>query len=425
MAGRLLSKILSFVVHIGADPNDTEDVRLQKTLLVFSSLMIGSLAIAWGSIYLAYGERLAATIPLSYTVLSYLSIAFFARTHRYRFFRASQLLFPLLLPFLLMIELGGFKNSSAVVLWSLTSPLGALFFVGLRQAVGWFLAFLGLVAAGAFLEPYIRPTNNLPPVLVNVFFVMNINCTSAVAFVLLQYFVGQKNTSLRLLKLEQKKSENLLLNILPKDIANILKNDNRTIADHYDGASILFADAVDFTPLSAHMTPVGLVDLLNDVFSYFDTLVEKYNLEKIKTIGDFYTVAAGVPHPRPDHAHALVRMALEMNNYVSHHDFHGHRLSFRIGINSGAVVAGVIGRKKFIYDLWGDAVNTASRMEAHGVGGKIQITQTTYELIKDSFMCAPRGKIHVKGKGDMNVWHVLEKRASALNTKGLGAGLDI
>jgi guanylate cyclase len=204
-------KFVSLIASIGVDPNDSEDIRLQKTLLVFSSLMMASLSIVWGSIYLAFGERLAASIPLSYTALSYLSIAFFARTRRYEFFRASQLLFPLLLPFLLMLALGGFVNSSAVVLWSLTSPLGALLFAGRRQAVGWFLAYLALVAIGAFLEPFLRPTNNLPPVMAVIFFVMNIGCTSTVAFVLLQYFVSQKNATLRLLHLEQEKSENLLL----------------------------------------------------------------------------------------------------------------------------------------------------------------------------------------------------------------------
>lgn len=414
MFGRLLSNGVSLIARIGADSNDSENVRLQKTLLVFSSFMMATLGIAWGSIYFIFDERLAASIPLSYTVLSYLSIAFFARRRRYKLFRTSQLLFSLLLPFLLMMALGGFKNSSAVVLWSLTSPLGALLFAGRRQAMAWFSAFLGLVAIGAFLEPFIWRTNGLPLVVVTIFFVMNISCTSAVSFVLLQYFVGQKDATLTLLNREQEKSENLLLNILPKGIADILKNENRTIADHYEGASILFADVVNFTPMSTQMTPVGLVDLLNEVFSYFDTLVEKYDLEKIKTIGDCYMVAAGVPRSRSDHAHILARMALEMSVYVSHHEFQGQRLSFRIGINSGEVVAGVIGRKKFIYDLWGDSVNTASRMESHGVGGKIQITQTTYELIKDKFVCEPQGRIDVKGKGEMEVWYVLEEKRPGL-----------
>ena len=195
-------------------------------------------------------------------------------------------------------------------------------------------------------------------------------------------------------------------NILPRDIAAILKNQPRTIAQYFDSASVLFADVVNFTPMSAQMAPVELVELLNDVFSQFDVLAEKYGLEKIKTIGDCYMVAAGVPRTRPDHAQALTRMALEMQAHVAAREFRHHKLSFRIGLNSGPVVAGVIGRKKFSYDLWGDAVNTASRMESLGLGGTIQITRATYELVKDDFVCEARGVVHVKGKGEMEIWHV-------------------
>lgn len=345
----------------------------------------------------------------SYAILSFLSIGWFARTRQYSFFRSSQLLLPLLLPFFLMLTLGGFVSSSAVVLWSLSSPLGALLFAGRREAKGWFVAYLALVVIGAVLEPYGR-ASNLAPVVLTGFYVMNIGCVSIFTFVLLQYFMGQKDATLRLLHLEQDKSEHLLLNILPAEIAAILKNEERVIADRFDSASILFADVVSFTPMSAQMLPEELVGLLNEVFCYFDLLVEKYGLEKIKTIGDCYMVAASVPRFRCDHAQALTCMALEMRDYVRQNPFHGKHLIFRTGIASGPVVAGVIGRKKFAYDLWGDTVNTASRMESHGCGGVIQITEGTYELIKDDFLCEPHGPINVKGKGEMNVWYVLEKK---------------
>lgn len=150
--------------------------------------------------------------------------------------------------------------------------------------------------------------------------------------------------------------------------------------------------------------------MLNEVFSKFDSLTEKYNLEKIKTIGDCYMVAAGVPCTRTDHAVALTGLAIEMRDYVAKNEFNGIKLSFRFGINSGPVVAGVIGRKKFSYDLWGDSVNIASRMESHGNSGVIQITQATYDLIKDDFNCTPQGLVNVKGKGEMNVWFVLDRK---------------
>ena len=208
------------------------------------------------------------------------------------------------------------------------------------------------------------------------------------------------------LRIEQEKSENLLLNILPKDIAELLKKKPDSIAEQYSEASILFADVVNFTPMSSQMKPIELVELLNQVFSQFDDLVEKYDLEKIKTIGDCYMVASGVPRPRQDHAKVITCLALDMQEIVRKSDYFGRKLIFRIGINSGPVVAGVIGRKKFIYDLWGDAVNTASRMESNGTGGLVQITKETYNLIHDDFVCEPRGVIHVKGKGELPVWFV-------------------
>jgi PAS domain S-box-containing protein len=205
---------------------------------------------------------------------------------------------------------------------------------------------------------------------------------------------------------EHEKSESLLLNILPRDIAALLKRGDAVIAEHFDSASILFADLVNFTPFSAQLSPDELIGLLNEIFSYFDQLVDHYGLEKIKTIGDCYMVASGVPVSRADHAQALARLALDIQAYMASRQFLGHSLQFRIGINSGPVVAGVIGRKKFIYDLWGDTVNMASRMESHGIGGCIQITEATYRLIADEFACEPKGLVNIKGKGEMPVWHV-------------------
>jgi adenylate cyclase len=180
------------------------------------------------------------------------------------------------------------------------------------------------------------------------------------------------------------------------------------IADQFESASILFADVVDFTPWSERLPPAEVVGYLDRLFSHFDELAERHGLEKIKTIGDCYMVAAGVPTPRPDHGRALALMALDMLEAMRSNDDVGHLgLELRVGINSGPVVAGVIGRKRFLYDLWGDAVNTASRMESHGTPGRIQITRATYELLADEFECEPRGTISVKGKGEIEVWYLI------------------
>jgi PAS domain S-box-containing protein len=201
------------------------------------------------------------------------------------------------------------------------------------------------------------------------------------------------------------RSEELLLNVLPEAIAAQLKEHAGTIADRYESISILFADIVGFTPMSLELTPEETVDLLNQYFTYFDELVDRLGVEKIRTIGDNYMAAAGVPTPRPDHAAVLAEMAIAIRDYVKDAPpVNGHRLDFRIGINSGPVVAGVIGTKKFQYDIWGDAVNTASRMESHGVPGRIQISEATRNLIGDEFICTPRGEIDIKGKGPMKTW---------------------
>jgi guanylate cyclase len=404
---KLIQRILPSVARIGIDPNDSDDMRLQKSLLVLGSFMFIAAGTMWGILYFLFGQFVAGSIPLSYAVVSSLSVIVFHLTRRYRFFLFSQLLLILFLPFLLMIALGGFIKSSAVILWSLLSPLGALLFDEPRHALRWLMAYLGLAVVSGFLESRPLSTSSLSPTIVTIFFILNIGAVSAIAITLLAYFVSEKNRFFILLRNEQGKSEELLLNILPKEIATILKNESRTIADDYADASVMFADMVGFTPLSAKLAPVEIVELLNEVFSFFDSLLDKYDVEKIRTIGDSYMVASGVPRRRPDHAQALVRMAIEMRDYIVMHTFgNGQRVNFRFGINSGAMIAGVIGSRKFVYDVWGDAVNVASRMESHGMSGTIQITRATYELIKDEFVCEPRGTVDVKGKGEMEVWLV-------------------
>ena len=398
----LAKKIFAWAVRIGADPNDHENIRLRKSLLVVCAFPFIFAGLGWGLMYIYFDEPLAGAIPFSYAIISLLSIVHFGLTRQFQFFRFSQLALILLLPFLLMLALGGFVSGSAVIFWALICPMGAMLFDEPRRAPLWFLAFLGLVVLSGFLQPYLDSSNNLSAGLVTFFFVINVIGLSSIIFLMVYYFVGQKNAF-------QERSEELLLNILPPEIAATLRDEQRTIAEQFEGASVLFADVVDFTVMSETMTPTELVKLLDEVFSHFDDLTEKYGLEKIKTIGDCYMVASGIPRPRDDHAQVLTRMALEIRDYMNQHEIQGHKLAMRIGLNSGPVVAGVIGRKKFAYDLWGDAVNTASRMESHGEAGSVQITRNTYDLIKDDFVCEPRGTVNVKGKGEMEVWFVSQQ----------------
>lgn len=211
--------------------------------------------------------------------------------------------------------------------------------------------------------------------------------------------------TLKALRYQQEQSERLLLNILPEEIANRLKRGDSTIADTFADVTVLFADIVGFTQLSARVSPTELVALLNDIFSTFDNLAERHGLEKIKTIGDAYMVVGGLPITRPDHAEAIAEMALDMQEaIIDFSNTHNQYLSIRIGINTGPVVAGVIGIKKFIYDLWGDTVNTASRMESHGKPGSIHVTSTTYHKLQKKYVFESRGAIEVKGKGMMTTY---------------------
>jgi len=408
MKAFILHDVLVRISQLGAGPTDSNDVRMQKSLLVAGSFMFIAAGAAWGVAYIALGEPLAGMIPLSYSIVSFLSFVFFALTRRYQAYRFSQLVLILILPFLLQLALGGFVNSSVVILWSLICPLGALLFAEPRHAPRWLLAYLSLLLLSGILQPFVGGKSNLPQNLESVFFVLNVGAVSSIAFILLNDFIRQKNEAFRLLHLEQEKSESLLLNVLPREVAARLKSGSRIIADSYESASILFADLAGFTPLSSELTPTAMVEILNEVYSYFDTLVEKYDLEKIRTIGDNYMVAAGLPRHQANHAQLLAHMAVEMNLYLGSRPPVGERrLSFRMGINSGPVIAGVIGIKKFHYDVWGDTVNVASRMESQGAPGKIQVTAATYELIKDEFICEHHGPLPVKGKGLMETWFVL------------------
>jgi adenylate cyclase len=388
--------------RIGAAANDSNETALQKRLTAVLCAGTLPLTALWSVIYLLVHVPYAAAVPAFYTVFTLVNTALFAWTRNLEFYRFTQLLLILILPWLVTIALGGFRQSSVVIIWAALCPLGSLLLEEPTRTLLWIVGFVVLLVVTAFTQPHLPPAR-LPDSFITWFFVLNVGSVIAIAFALLYYFVSRRNFF-------QQASETLLLNILPKEISEALKTEPRAIAAHYDSASILFADIVEFTPMAAAMTPLSLVDLLNEVFECLDGLVDKYDLEKIKTIGDCYMVAAGVPRSRADHAQALVNFALDMQTEIGRRTFGGRRLAFRIGINSGPVVAGVIGHRKFIYDLWGETVNMASRMESHGRSGVIQITRNTFELVSGEFDCEARGPIDVKGAGRVETWCVIRRK---------------
>ena len=297
---------------------------------------------------------------------------------------------------------GGLFESGLQVTWILISAVGALIGLSVRVAGGWFIAFIvAVIGSGAASlvidEPvYVRSD----PVQAAV---VNIVGATLIVFVAMTYFVRQRDRY-------QQQSDDLLHNVLPDEIADRLKAGEARIADSFEGVSVLFADVVDFTPMSSRLSAEELVGLLDDVFTDLDAMADELGLEKIKTVGDEYMVAAGVPEPRADHAQAAADLALRIQSHAESAEYRGHRISFRIGINSGPVVAGIIGTRKFSYDLWGDVVNTASRMESHGVPGAIQISAATHALLGDRYVCEPRGTVDVKGKGTMQTWLLRGRR---------------
>lgn len=305
------------------------------------------------------------------------------------------------------VLLGGILEAELTIAWTILAVIGALIALDRRAAFVWFLVVVISMVLAAVLPEWIEPVIETDPAQVSSPMVTLIGL-AVFSYAGMAYFVRQRDQF-------QQESDDLLHNILPDEIATKLKTDHSMIADDFEAASVLFADVVGFTPMSANMSPPELVGLLNTVFSTFDEFVQDLGLEKIKTVGDEYMVAAGVPHQRPDHAHAIAELALRIQDHCAQHQFNGHELRLRIGVNSGPVVAGIVGTHKFTYDLWGEVVNTASRMESHGVPGSIQISNATYDLIRDDYVCERRGIIEVKGMGDTETYLLLARRKSEPN----------
>ena len=299
---------------------------------------------------------------------------------------------------------GGFQSGLEATFWMMLGPISAALVASLRGSVVVVILYITGVFFAIYLEPFARsiaPQLSLDArmqITAGNMLMMGLFAFAAVLYLM------------REVERYRQRADDLLLNILPGSIAARLKESSDTIADGYSEVSVLFADIVDFTTLSSGADPVEIVNLLNDIFSLFDDLAAKYGLEKIKTIGDAYMVAAGIPEPRPDHAETIIQFAIDMLEAVeTYGGFHGQPIHLRVGINTGPVVAGVIGRQKFIYDLWGDAVNVASRMESNGLANQIQVTGAVKDKLENQYPFTERDPIHIKGKG-MMVTYILQQK---------------
>ncbi|TDI82300.1 MAG: adenylate/guanylate cyclase domain-containing protein [Betaproteobacteria bacterium] len=395
-------------------PSDTKETKLKKDLLILTCGLMNIGVVGWLGIYWSMGIQFSTTVPLGYQVISVTSLAIFLITRNFNFFRIIQLSLFLFAPFIMQWSIGNYVTSSGVALWAFLSPLGAMFLYGYRESIPWFTAYIILNALSGFFDYYLMTgiQSGVPLKTIAVFFSLNFVVVSTIIFLLVRFFVQEQENIKKhldeehsLLLLEQQKSERLLLNMLPVHITKRLKQNSATIADGHADITVAFADIINFTRLTEEMSPQQMVVLLNGVFSSFDSLVEKYDLEKIKTIGDAYMAAGGLVNVHSDYVSAMADMTLEMIELITvKPEFRKYNLGIHIGISTGPLVGGVIGTKRLVYDLWGDTVNVASRLSTYSVSGKIQVDTTTYNRLRNRYQFDGPHKITVKGKGELTMY---------------------
>jgi len=418
--------------NAGIAPADSEELRLKKSLLIFATGLISLASMLWLFIYGQLGPQLSSTIPFIFQFLLVGNLIVYLRTQNFDVFRVVQLAIVLFMPFVAQWSMGNFVTASGVSLWALLAPVGAVLFIGARESAAWFTAYIFLTALSGFFDYYLADSLAGTPPKISTqtsvfFFALNFTAVSTIVYLLLRYSATEKQKAQvrleeahRMLLIEQERSERLLLNILPGPIAERLKSSNQTIADGFADVSVMFTDIVNFTRVAEGLTPQQVFTMLNKIFSSFDELAEKHGLEKIKTIGDAYMVAGGLNRERAnganhsDYSDAIAEMALEMRELLQRDaKVNQLHLEVRIGIGTGPVVAGVVGKKKFIYDLWGDTVNIASRVTSEGSPGMIQVDDNTYRRLRDRFDFDAPQTIDFKGKGNMTVHRLIGKKPAA------------
>lgn len=380
------------------------DERLRRTAFVLLVLLTCVAGLASGLLYWSLALPQVALVPFGYVGFALLSVAGFLASGRFAAFARVQLGLLLLLPFVVQWQMGGFVSAGAVMIWSITAPIGAFIFLGPRPGWLWFGTYLGLAAVSLGFEVIHRPPLPAPgsPVdsgtMATGLTLLNVLVASVVIFAVFAYTFAA-------LRREQANAERLLLNILPAPIAERMRAGETAIADSYADVTILFADVVGFTHLAASLPAGDVVRLLDRIFTAFDEVVERCGVEKIKTIGDAYMVASGLPTERPDHAIAAAEVALAMRTAVQRIALEeGAALELRIGMQTGPAVAGVIGRRRFAYDVWGDTVNVASRLEAMAPPGGIRVGELTARALTPDYILLDRETVAVRGRGEMSTY---------------------
>lgn len=405
---------------------ETQEDKLRRSLLIFAAAFMNFAVVLWLAIYWVMGLHFSANVPLVYQLISVASLVYYFKTKRFEPFRFVQLGLFLFTPFIMQWSIGSSVTASGVTLWALLAPVGALVASSWRESIPWFFAYIMLTILSGVFDYFLASGQpGVPMQTISVFFAINFAAMSSIIYFLIRHFVMemdkikiQLDQQHQLLAEEQKKSERVLFNVLPSSIADRLKNHPGLIADGHADVTVMFADLVNFTQLAESLSPNQMVALLNSVFSGFDELSEKYGVEKIKTVGDAYMVVGGLNNGKSDYTSNIADLALEMREFVVHHpELSRFKLGIHSGIATGPVVAGVIGTKRFIYDLWGDTVNIASRLTDEAIEGVIQVDKTTYNRIRHNFVFEPPATIHMKGKGDAMIHRLTARQGENVQSK--------
>lgn len=380
--------------------------RISIELAVFAFISGIGYNLIYG--YLIFPEK--NYVSIASLVFFLLAIAFYYFTKNYEAYKIIILSIFIVFGLIAQVSLGGFVDGSGVVLCTILPALGALIFGDFKLArIFFYLFIIACIAAGAWEYLYGNEAYRFPKHISLIFFVGNFVSIGAICFFLVQSFYLKMTDYQKELSVEKEKSESLLLNILPPSISEELKNAGEAKARGYASATVIFTDIAGFSKMSKLLTPGELVLQLDTYFRVFDDIMEKHNIEKIKTIGDAYLAVAGIPDESFIHAESAINAALEMQEAVKRIYNEGkvrQPFELRIGVHSGPLIAGVVGKKKFTYDIWGNTVNIASRMEQHGKPGQINISESTYNLVQHKFKCTSRGKISAKNVGELEMYFV-------------------
>jgi len=392
---------------LGITESDSDEVAMWKRLLTGATFFGIFNLPGFGIIIWLFGAKISALAMFAYAAIIAVSLPIFLLNKKFTWYRVLHAVLLAVAPGIYTITMGGVLSSGMLLIWSMWAPIAALA-SGPRNEARRVALLSTLVIVVTSIAVRFTPTIDQPPqILSEIIGAMNLMSVGAFLFIMVNSFVAQRDSARSLLKDEKARSEELLLNVLPESIAQRLHSGETEIADRYDGVTILFADMVGFTSLSERSDAKEVVALLNDIFTRFDRLADDVGVEKIRTIGDAYMAVAGAPISREDHAEVMVQLAIEMAKELD--TFRNEKnleVNFRIGINSGSVIGAIIGKSKFHYDVWGDAVNLAARMESHGIPGRIQITTETKELLDGKYQFESRGPVEVKGKGLLETWFV-------------------